>query len=435
MTMFAKSSLRIGIILATLALPLASTSPTAQATVDPDLVVHWPLDEGSGTTATDISGHGNDGILYNGATYVPGQVGTGVHLNGIDQYVQTPTPIDTTGVADEPYALSAWVKLDTGVTSGNIVHISSQASGGGWCIPFLSLAGGTFRAVSWTSGGENDAIGTTPVVANQWYQVMTTWDATNGLRLFVNGTLEASTPQTEFNGYGAPVYVSFGLSSGCSGNQGFLKGTVDDLRIYARPLTDTDVTDLSTPDDNDGVSGAVEAAAPNSGDANGDGTPDDTQANVTSLVDPVTSHYVSLELPSSCSNSAVTATAESANTNTDIGFDYPAGFLNFTGSCGSPGNTINVKQYYYGLAATNLIVRKYDPTTHGYSTVPGATVTRITIGGQSVAVATYQITDGGPLDADHAANGAIVDPVGLGEATLTVPNTGLGGLSHLVTLR
>lgn len=67
--------------------------------------------------------------------------------------------------------------------------------------------------------------------------------------------------------------------------------------------TSFDVTMSDTPvdpTDHDGVDNAIEAAAPHNGDANGDDTPDNEQANVASFVNTQTQAYVSLELPADC---------------------------------------------------------------------------------------------------------------------------------------
>jgi hypothetical protein len=182
--------------------------------------------------------------------------------------------------------------------------------------------------------------------------------------------------------------------------------------------------------DSDGVSTAVEDAAPNSGDANGDGITDSEQADIASFVDFVTNHYVSLAVEG-CNVASANVAAESASS-ADVAYDYPAGLVNFSAVCGTVGATITASQYFYGLSVspTNIVARKYNPTTHGYAIIPGATVTQVTIGGASVIKVTYQITDGGPLDTDGAADGTITDPAGPAVLVVGVPNTGFGGLQH-----
>jgi len=234
--------------------------------------LRWEFEEASGSAVADSSGS-NTATLYNNPTRVAGYTGSAISLNGVNQYVQSNARVASLGEVDLPYALSAWVKVPAGVTAGNIIHISSNANGGAWCIPFLRLQGGVFQATGW-DGNSVSAIGTTTVQPDQWYQVLTTWDPANGLRLFVNGTLEDSSPQSNFDAYGSAVYVSAGLgNASCSENQGFLRGVVDDVRVYDRVIEAEDIQDINNPvpagavdDDDDtalGGSGAsTDAAVP-----------------------------------------------------------------------------------------------------------------------------------------------------------------------------
>ena len=239
----------------------------AYAGIDPGLQLHWNFEEGSGTVATDDSGHGNDGTIYNGASYVQGRDGLAISLDGNSQYVQVNNPLASLGTPDQPYALSAWVKVPQGVTQGNIVHISSAPDGSGWCIPFLRMQNDVFAATSWdtTNGanGEEDAVGSTQAQSDQWYQVLTSWDSVNGLRLFVDGSLEATTPQADYDASGVPMYVSVGMGSGaCSEDQGYLYGDVDDVRIYSRALTPSDIQAISTEGDPAPPSPSTQNSAP-----------------------------------------------------------------------------------------------------------------------------------------------------------------------------
>ncbi|HTE22428.1 MAG TPA: C-type lectin domain-containing protein [Candidatus Limnocylindria bacterium] len=177
--------------------------------------------------------------------------------------------------------------------------------------------------------------------------------------------------------------------------------------------------------DGDGISDAVEDAAPNGGDANDDGTADSEQVNVSSFVSQVSSEYVSLEVDPACTISAVSMGAEP--TTKDAGFDYPVGLMNFTVDCGTPGYTTTVTQYYHGVADDTFVLRKYKPSTNAYFNVSDASLEQVTIAGRNVLKAAYEITDGGVLDDDGTANGSIVDPVGLAESVVGAPNTGLGG--------
>lgn len=185
------------------------------------------------------------------------------------------------------------------------------------------------------------------------------------------------------------------------------------------------VSEAGTDGDEDGISDSVEAAAPNGGDANNDGIPDNQQSNVTSFVNTVNKQYVSVAVDDECTLTQAVSTAESSQNTQDAGYNYQAGLLGFTADCGDPGYTTSVSLYHYGVSSKGLVLRKYNPQNSAYFTIIDAVLAQQTIGGKMVTVATYTITDGGELDTDGTANGIIVDPVGLASLAVGAPNTGL----------
>ncbi|HJP81318.1 MAG TPA: choice-of-anchor U domain-containing protein [Candidatus Saccharimonadales bacterium] len=165
--------------------------------------------------------------------------------------------------------------------------------------------------------------------------------------------------------------------------------------------------------DNDGVSNTIEDAAPNGGDANGDGIQDSVQMNVASFVNSITGKYAVLELDPSCQINTASMQAESSDAVSDVSYDYPVGLMNFKTTCGgSIGFTSPVRQYYYGVQA-NFMLRKYNPSNQTYFNIDGAAVESLSMGGQSLTKTSFDITDGGNLDADGIVNGTISDPAGL----------------------
>lgn len=156
-----------------------------------------------------------------------------------------------------------------------------------------------------------------------------------------------------------------------------------------------------------------------------DGDDNDEQPNVRSITSPVNGKTIKLELDEVCEIETMSVEAESNNNVQDSGFNYSQGLVNFTADCGTSGYTTTVKLYHYGIDESDFVLRKHNPNTNAYFTVNGATIAAEIIDGSKVLVATYQITDGGELDIDGAANGTIVDPVGLASQEVGAPNTGL----------
>ena len=173
--------------------------------------------------------------------------------------------------------------------------------------------------------------------------------------------------------------------------------------------------------DGDGVKDSVELCGPNNGDNNNDGTLDSAQATVASFVNPKTGHYATIE-SDTCDLSNTLIKSESALGN-DSSYNYPVGLFDFSADCGV-GATTTITQYYYDPPAGDFILRKY--VNGQYRDVSGAVLNRQTIGSHQVLVATYSVTDGGPLDSDGLVNGVIVDPAGPALVSIGAPDTGAG---------
>jgi len=85
-----------------LVLSLALTN-TARA----ELVAWWKLDDGSGTTAFDSSGNGNDGVLEGDPQWVDGQLGGALEGDGSGDYIRVPHS-DSLDISDA-VTVALWV--------------------------------------------------------------------------------------------------------------------------------------------------------------------------------------------------------------------------------------------------------------------------------------------------------------------------------------
>lgn len=186
--------------------------------------------------ATDSSGGGKNGTIT-GATAATGanSLANGAYaFSGSSQFIQFPT-------AHSPTAgtISLWFKL-----SG-----SQPASPGGWYILSIPQSSDNSRIYINTNAtgnsvsarlGDGTTIGTSAINANSWYNVAVTWSGTTA-KLYLNGS-DVTTTST-FNGLtsaGTSMYV------GCLNAAGTecINGSVDDVRIYSKPLSATDVSSI-----------------------------------------------------------------------------------------------------------------------------------------------------------------------------------------------
>ncbi|MBP7807265.1 hypothetical protein KA047_02100 [Candidatus Saccharibacteria bacterium] len=149
-------------------------------------------------------------------------------------------------------------------------------------------------------------------------------------------------------------------------------------------------------------------------DMNGDEIGDDLQDNLSGYTNPYTGKWVVVDVGEGCELNVDDTVDVASFPTEDPEYIYDSGMFEWEAYCGVMGATTTVKLYYYDISMDDMAVRKYTESTQEYSTIEGATLTEETIHGHTVTVATYTITDGGPLDDDGEENGSILDPAGIG---------------------
>lgn len=175
--------------------------------------------------------------------------------------------------------------------------------------------------------------------------------------------------------------------------------------------------------DADGVTDVVEDAAPNTGDGNNDGTADRLQPTVSSYEIDSTGIYETFVTTGCSENGTVSSIEAKSLSKQDSGKSYPYGLTDFSLNC-SRGDTVNVTKYVFvDDQPSEYVLRKFNDVNDTYRDVPGSTISSQIVGDTPALVSTYSITDGGDLDDDGAANGIIVDPVGLA-TTQSLAQTG-----------
>lgn len=203
----------------------------------------WSFDEGSGTTARDGSGYGNNGAI-NGAVYTAdtpyaaaGREGAGKYaldFNGTSDYVSIPysSTLNTT----EDITISAWV-YPTAYRGSFAIIMSNAGSGSGGYVFALTNANVAFMSLVGVGfAGTND--NTVPL--NAWSYVAGTWTSSTGrFRLYVNGKLgydgsKAGTIGTNTNNHSIGSYEPTDL-------QRFFTGKIDEVRIYNQTLSISEI--------------------------------------------------------------------------------------------------------------------------------------------------------------------------------------------------
>jgi hypothetical protein len=198
---------------------------------------------------TDKSGNSNDGLAIGDAAVVNDpERGNVLQLSG--GYVAVPgADFDFSSKRSE-MVITAWIKPDSGNAASS--GIISKGSGA-WQLSLNSSADNIIFSTPQLPGF---AVNADVSGSAGWYHVMLTYDGSN-LSGYVNGSLTASFPaELAFTDDGYDLY--FGAVPSDLGIESF-KGLMDEIRIYERILTDSELLAIKHPYDfsNDGL---IEAA-------------------------------------------------------------------------------------------------------------------------------------------------------------------------------
>jgi len=93
--------------------------------------------------------------------------------------------------------------------------------------------------------GQWQGRGSTPLSLNNWYFVAVTFSTTNGVKLFINGQKETLTEVSTSDSATDEIYSgSAPFKVGMEGSVIPWDGLIDDVRVWSRELSETDIENL-----------------------------------------------------------------------------------------------------------------------------------------------------------------------------------------------
>ncbi len=194
-----------------------------------DMLVHWTLEEGSGTTAFDISGNGYDGEFSGEPQWVEGQGGgTALQFDGVDDFVVYSFDEVQTFAT---FSVALWVKADTlgqpNYCSAFSSHFPNTA---GFQVDVDGGNPGNYRINP--NSGNQFAFGT---ATTDWIHLALTTEGTS-MNLYYNGNWASSNTLVDTD----VVFNQFAI--GVNRNRNFwFACTIDDLRVYDHVLSEAEI--------------------------------------------------------------------------------------------------------------------------------------------------------------------------------------------------
>jgi hypothetical protein len=209
----------------------------------PGLVGWWRFDEGTGTVAGDSSGNGYNGMIYGAATWVTGKYGDALKFNGDGNGNYGSVDIgNVLNMGTSSFSISLWVNFNDVtarafcVIKGGLDNAQQDPFEGYGISVYSSRLGFVVKdsatKIEITSG----------VATGNWYYVVSVCNRTsNTITLYVNGVQAASANIAGLGSLSNSYDLRFGSYTGIDPNYGNLNGTLDEVQIYNRPLSATEI--------------------------------------------------------------------------------------------------------------------------------------------------------------------------------------------------
>lgn len=193
---------------------------------DDSLMAWWKFNEGSGLTATDLSGNGRTAYLKSSNITWASQAkfGSGVVTNRSVNSFLTTNSINL----GSTYTLSSWIKTNMTGATQTVISKESGATGS----YMLALNSNGQALVVHLSGSA--CTGTTNLANNQWHHIAGTLDDKN-YKVYVDGVLQRTCLSGVIRGFDT-TNTSIGDGAPVNDTLGF-NGTIDNVKLYSRPLS------------------------------------------------------------------------------------------------------------------------------------------------------------------------------------------------------
>lgn len=199
-----------------------------------DCVAYWKLEDVNDSV-------GSNNLTNVGATSgITGKVGNAYRFDGVNDSMTVPAAFDTMLTGN--FSISLWFKPNVWDQDG--------AGTTTWLITFrdernvqLRMVDGGTIEINMFTGTDYSATTTTTYSTGSWIHVVATKSSTNGLRIYVNDTLEATNGSATGTPATATATSAIGAYPASAGNFN-LDGEMDEVGLFDVELTGDNVTYL-----------------------------------------------------------------------------------------------------------------------------------------------------------------------------------------------
>ena len=200
---------------------------------DTSLVGYWPFNEGTGLTAYDASGHGNNGALSaSPPAWITGKLGGALSFNGSNNYVSYAS---SSGNVYGPITVAAWVYVNPNSTYQFVIQRGTSGANVNCQYSLYVVTTNVLRFS--IDAGANEYPANSSVLTAGWYYVVGTWTGSGPAAIYINGVNAGNSASVS----GTQNSIS-NFIMGNSGGGGYpFNGYLDDVRVYNRALSAAEI--------------------------------------------------------------------------------------------------------------------------------------------------------------------------------------------------
>jgi hypothetical protein len=194
--------------------------------------------------ANDLSGNANNGTLQNSPTITSNrltQSNSAYTLNGSNQHITTATLL----AAPNTFTINIWFNTTT-ASGGKLIGFGNQisTSSGNYDRHIYMRNSGVLTFGVW-NGSQQNITSSAGYNDGAWHMATASMSS-NGMKFYVDGVLIGSNAITVGSSYNGYWRMGFDNLSGWTGapTSNFFNGTLDDVLIYNRELSSSEITTL-----------------------------------------------------------------------------------------------------------------------------------------------------------------------------------------------
>ena len=210
------------------------------------LIAHYEFEQ----NLNDSSGNDFHGMAENEINYINGIKGFSAYFDGKTSITSIDNNKDIIPFNDDSRTISVWAKMIEGMDSHDDQFIAGYGEADSNKMFAIQYGlGKSYNYGVWLFGCNNDLscnergdAGKANYIKNKYYHIVTTYSKPEkSLKLYINGKLSESKTTSTISTTKSYIYIG-----GCSAldSKYYFNGYLDDLRIYNRNLTQTEVNAL-----------------------------------------------------------------------------------------------------------------------------------------------------------------------------------------------